>query len=55
VGYKTGAWRDVGWWGLTLQPPANPPAEPRPFPEIASLPESLEAMRAGEKVFVSAA
>ena len=54
VGYKTGAWRNVGWWGLTLQPPANPPVEPRPFPEIAALPESLEAIRAGEKVFASA-
>ena len=30
VGYKLGAWRDVGWWVLTLQPEAVPPAEPLP-------------------------
>jgi phosphinothricin acetyltransferase len=30
VGYKMGAWRDVGWWQLELVPVANePPAEPR--------------------------
>ena len=26
IGYKTGAWRDVGWWQLELAPPA--PGEP---------------------------
>ena len=26
VGYKLGAWRDVGWWQLALrEPPENPP------------------------------
>jgi phosphinothricin acetyltransferase len=30
VGYKMGAWRDVGWWELELQPPAASPAEPLP-------------------------
>jgi phosphinothricin acetyltransferase len=31
VGYKHGAWRDVGWWQLDLKPPTDrPPAEPRP-------------------------
>ena len=34
VGYKLGAWRDVGWWELALQPLADPPPEPR---AIASL------------------
>lgn len=29
VGYKLGAWRDVGWWELALQPLADPPPEPR--------------------------
>jgi phosphinothricin acetyltransferase len=29
VGYKQGAWRDVGWWQLELRTPtADPPAEP---------------------------
>jgi phosphinothricin acetyltransferase len=29
IGWKAGAWRDVGWWHLELQPAGNePPAEP---------------------------
>jgi phosphinothricin acetyltransferase len=29
IGWKQGAWRDVGWWALELAPAAaNPPAEP---------------------------
>lgn len=31
VGYKHGAWHDVGWWQLDLkQPRDNPPPEPTP-------------------------
>jgi len=30
IGYKAGAWRDVGWWQLRLRPPDGPPAEPLP-------------------------
>jgi phosphinothricin acetyltransferase len=31
IGWKDGAWRDVGWWQLELAPPGNePPAEPQP-------------------------
>jgi len=33
VGYKLGAWHDVGWWGLQLSPAAPDPAPPRPFSE----------------------
>ena len=34
VGYKRGAWRDVGWWQLALQdPPANP-SEPLAFEDL---------------------
>jgi phosphinothricin acetyltransferase len=30
IGWKAGAWRDVGWWQLELSPDAeDPPAEPR--------------------------
>jgi phosphinothricin acetyltransferase len=36
VGYKLGAWHDVGWWELTLQGGAPPPP-----------PRSLAAMRRG--------
>lgn len=31
VGYKHGAWRDVGYWQRALQPLQNPPALPRAF------------------------
>ncbi len=34
VGYKHGAWHDVGWWGLGLQPPPVTPAEPMPYPML---------------------
>jgi phosphinothricin acetyltransferase len=30
IGYKLGAWWDVGWWQLALQPEKDPPPEPRP-------------------------
>jgi L-amino acid N-acyltransferase YncA len=34
IGWKDGSWRDVGWWQLELQPPAEgQPAEPLP-PEL---------------------
>ena len=29
VGYKLGAWRDVGWWQLQLRAPSVPPPELR--------------------------
>jgi len=28
IGYKLGAWRDVGWWELALQPEVANPPEP---------------------------
>jgi phosphinothricin acetyltransferase len=30
VGWKLGAWHDVGLWQRALAPAATPPAEPRP-------------------------
>jgi phosphinothricin acetyltransferase len=31
IGWKQGAWRDVGWWELELSPPpTGPPPEPLP-------------------------
>lgn len=38
VGYKSGAWRDVGWWGVSLGAAGNPPAEPVPFAEYRRRP-----------------
>lgn len=35
VGFKFGAWRDVGWWGLALNAPDPAPKPPRRFaPEM---------------------
>lgn len=34
VGYKLGAWHDVGWWQLTLRPPAAEPLPPVPLPRL---------------------
>jgi L-amino acid N-acyltransferase YncA len=31
VGFKFGAWRDVGWWGLQLGAPPPDPQPPSPF------------------------
>jgi L-amino acid N-acyltransferase YncA len=38
VGWKHGAWRDVGWWRLPLRAPAGEPAEPRPPADMAGDP-----------------
>jgi L-amino acid N-acyltransferase YncA len=35
IGWKQGAWRDVGWWQLELSPPpTDPPPEPRPHRRV---------------------
>lgn len=36
IGYKLGAWRDVGWWEFSLLPQSGSPAEPTP-PESSTL------------------
>jgi len=38
VGFKLGAWRDVGWWRLALSEGPEPPAEPTPFAEFRLTP-----------------
>lgn len=35
VGFKLGAWHDVGWWARDLAPAALSPGEPLRFAEIA--------------------
>ena len=37
VGYKHGAWHDVGWWALGLVLPPSTPAEPVPYPILDQL------------------
>ncbi len=34
VGYKLGAWHDVGWWQGSLQPLRADPPPPRPLPTL---------------------
>lgn len=34
VGFKLGAWHDVGWWHLQLQPLSSSPVPPVPFPNL---------------------
>lgn len=39
VGYKLGAWHDVGWWQKCLQAPPDQPVPPRPYmPEGSASP-----------------
>jgi phosphinothricin acetyltransferase len=42
VGYKLGAWHDVGLWQCPLASPADPPVEPRPLAEIGWLQDYRE-------------
>jgi phosphinothricin acetyltransferase len=35
AGFKFGAWHDVGWWQLTLQPPVPDPPPPTPFSRLS--------------------
>jgi L-amino acid N-acyltransferase YncA len=39
IGYKLGAWRDVGWWQLALQPEIESPPEPTPPPALHATPQ----------------
>jgi phosphinothricin acetyltransferase len=46
VGFKDGAWHDVGWWRLALRAPAAPD-EPMTLEALARWPGFEEALRAG--------
>lgn len=51
TGYKLGAWHDVGWWQLALQPHAgsavSPPSPPLLPAEASRLPRWSAALRSG--------
>jgi len=47
VGFKLGAWHDVGWWSLALQPAAGPPAPPVDLPALVGHPEVATALTSG--------
>jgi L-amino acid N-acyltransferase YncA len=50
VGYKLGAWHDVGWWQLVLQPHASAPAEPLTLAAIQQRPDWPDLLRSGEQL-----
>lgn len=39
VGFKQGAWHDVGWWSMPLGPRIPSPAPPRPLASLRDDPE----------------
>lgn len=45
VGYKLGAWHDVGWWEGALGSPPAEPAPPQPLTALATLPEWRALLR----------
>lgn len=47
VGYKMGAWHDVGYWQLTIQPVNGTPAPPRPLPLLLNDGKLREVLSAG--------
>ncbi len=49
VGYKLGAWHDVGWWHLALRPKAPDPKTPIAFPHIVGIEGFQAALEGGLK------
>ena len=47
VGYKLGAWHDVGWWYLSLQPKTPAPPRPLDTKEAQTMPQWQTALAAG--------
>lgn len=48
VGFKAGAWHDVGWWQLALQPKTAAPPPPLPLDRVRTAPGWSAALAAGE-------
>lgn len=47
IGYKMGAWHDVGWWQLALRAHDDPPHVPTPLPQIAKDPRFPSMVASG--------
>jgi phosphinothricin acetyltransferase len=47
VGFKNGAWHDVGWWERELRPRAAAPQEPLAFEAVRAAPGWADALAAG--------
>lgn len=54
VGFKHGAWHDVGWWQRALCDPAAAPAEPRAPAQLAEDPRWRAAITAGQPLLCAA-
>ena len=48
VGYKLGAWRDVGWWQRTLGVPEGTPADPQTLTVLQQRAEWAALVASGE-------
>lgn len=51
VGYKLGAWHDVAWYTLALQPQQADPTPPRAIQKILTTPGWAEAISRGMALF----
>lgn len=47
VGYKLGAWHNVGWWQLAIQPKAGEPQTPVPITDLIDSPHWDNAIDMG--------
>lgn len=47
IGYKMGAWHDVGWFQAEIQPGSDRPADPRSIRELVDSPEWHDAVALG--------
>jgi L-amino acid N-acyltransferase YncA len=50
VGYKLGAWHDVGWWDLVLSVPPDAPSPPSPLTGFMDMPVWSDALQAGRSL-----
>jgi len=50
VGFKRGAWHDVGWWQLALRERTGTPDPPRSLADAQRDPEWETALAAGERI-----
>jgi len=50
VGYKLGAWHDVGWWQLVLRAHADMPKEPQLLDAVLNRPDWEGLVKSGERL-----
>src|SRR5437763_5603587 len=55
VGYKLGAWHDVGWWQLALRDHAGDPPRPKTMAEAEGDPRWAEELRSQDHTGIDAA